>query len=53
MFADVPNAGRGLKNLPERIRWDVAFQNFLKELDAKKPVILVGDLNVSHKEIGR
>uniref|UniRef100_A0A0A9XDW2 DNA repair nuclease/redox regulator APEX1 n=2 Tax=Lygus hesperus TaxID=30085 RepID=A0A0A9XDW2_LYGHE len=31
--------------------WDEIFRNYLKELDAKKPVILCGDLNVAHEEI--
>lgn len=48
----MPNSGQGLKNLPRRIQWDVAFRKYLKALDEEKPVILVGDLNVSHTEIG-
>ena len=32
--------------------WDPAFLGYLKGLDAKKPVILCGDLNVAHQEIG-
>lgn len=47
----VPNAGQGLKTLPKRLKWDEDFRNYLKELDAKKPVILCGDLNVAHTEI--
>ena len=31
--------------------WDDAFREFLLELDAKKPVIVCGDMNVAHKEI--
>ena len=31
--------------------WEDAFRNYLLELDAKKPVILCGDLNVAHEEI--
>lgn len=31
--------------------WDTAFQAYLSKLDADKPVILCGDLNVAHKEI--
>ncbi|KAK6621967.1 hypothetical protein RUM44_001774 [Polyplax serrata] len=49
--AYVPNAGRGLVTLPKRLKWDVAFRDFLKDLDTKKPVILCGDLNVAHNEI--
>lgn len=48
----VPNAGRGLPRLPYRSKeWDPDFQNYLKDLDKKKPVILCGDLNVAHAEI--
>jgi AP endonuclease-1 len=53
IFADVPNAGRGLPRLPYRSeKWDPDFREYLKKLDEKKPVILCGDLNVAHKEIG-
>ncbi|CAG2056782.1 unnamed protein product [Timema podura] len=47
----VPNAGRGLVTLPKRMKWDPILQNYLKDLDTKKPVILCGDLNVAHEEI--
>lgn len=47
----VPNAGQGLKTLPKRLQWDKDFRSFLKELDAQKPVVLCGDLNVAHNEI--
>jgi len=47
----VPNAGRKLVTLPKRMEWDPLLRNHIKELDAKKPVILCGDLNVAHKEI--
>jgi exodeoxyribonuclease-3 len=33
------------------MRWDDAFRNHLMKLDAQKPVIVCGDLNVAHKEI--
>lgn len=49
--AYVPNAGRKLITLDKRMDWDPKFRKYLKELDAKKPVIMCGDLNVSHKEI--
>ncbi|TKA56160.1 hypothetical protein B0A53_01450 [Rhodotorula sp. CCFEE 5036] len=42
----VPNAGAGLKTLPEKEKWNRAFETYLRELDAKKPVIWCGDLNV-------
>jgi len=50
--ADVPNAGRGLVTLPKRMKWDPQLRNYVKELDSKKPVILSGDMNVSHQSIG-
>jgi len=34
------------------MKWDEAFRKYLKELDTKKPVVLTGDLNVAHEEIG-
>jgi exodeoxyribonuclease-3 len=33
------------------MKWEDAFRGYLMGLDAKKPVILCGDLNVAHKEI--
>ena len=46
-----PNAQRELARIDHRMAWDAAFRNFLKELDAQKPVIVCGDLNVAHQEI--
>ena len=46
-----PNSQDGLKRLDYRMTWERDFQNYLKELDAKKPVIVCGDMNVAHKEI--
>lgn len=46
-----PNAQDGLKRLDHRMAWEDAFRAFLQELDAKKPVIICGDLNVAHEEI--
>ncbi len=31
--------------------WEDDFHKFLKALDAKKPVMVCGDLNVAHQEI--
>eukprot|EP01114_Cavostelium_apophysatum_P004955 TRINITY_DN1544_c0_g1_i3.p1 TRINITY_DN1544_c0_g1~~TRINITY_DN1544_c0_g1_i3.p1 ORF type:complete len:369 (-),score=116.98 TRINITY_DN1544_c0_g1_i3:113-1219(-) len=45
----IPNSGRGLKDLDYRKKWDADFLNYLKTLDAKKPVIWCGDLNVAHQ----
>lgn len=49
---DVPNAGDGLKRLAYKQEWDVALREYITKLDLKKPVVLCGDLNVAHKEIG-
>ena len=46
-----PNAQRELARIDHRMKWEEAFRGYLKGLDAKKPVILSGDLNVAHKEI--
>ena len=46
-----PNSQDGLKRLDYRMTWEDAFRAYLLELDAKKPVILCGDLNVAHTEI--
>ena len=46
-----PNSQEGLARLPYRMQWEDAFRGYLLSLDAKKPVILCGDLNVAHKEI--
>ena len=46
-----PNAQNELARLDYRMRWDDAFREFLLALDAKKPVIVCGDMNVAHKEI--
>ena len=46
-----PNAQRGRARIDHRMNWDEAFRNRLKELDAIKPVIVCGDLNVAHQEI--
>jgi len=47
----IPNAGQGLKRLDYRKLWDDELLKYLKELDARKPVIFTGDLNVAHEEI--
>ena len=46
-----PNSQRELARLNYRMTWEEAFLNYIKSLDAKKPVIFCGDLNVAHKEI--
>ena len=49
--AYVPNSQDGLRRLDYRMRWEDDFLTYLKALDAKKPVIVCGDLNVAHEEI--
>lgn len=46
-----PNSQRGLMRLDYRMQWEDAFVDFIRVLDAKKPVIICGDLNVAHREI--
>lgn len=46
-----PNAQNELKRLDYRMSWDDAFRTHLQKLDAVKPVLVCGDLNVAHKEI--
>lgn len=46
-----PNAQRDLKRLGYRMRWEDAFREYILRLDADKPVIVCGDLNVAHQEI--
>ena len=46
-----PNSKRELERLSYRMEWEDAFRAYLSGLDAKKPVIVCGDLNVAHKEI--
>ena len=46
-----PNSQDGLRRLDYRMAWEDAFLAYIKDLDAKKPVVLCGDLNVAHEEI--
>lgn len=46
-----PNSQNELKRLPYRMQWEDDFREYLKTLNAKKPVVLCGDLNVAHNEI--
>ncbi|HEY8933996.1 MAG TPA: exodeoxyribonuclease III [Cyclobacteriaceae bacterium] len=47
----VPNSGEGLKRLDYREKWNAEFTSYISGLNANKPVIVCGDLNVAHKEI--
>lgn len=46
-----PNSQDELRRLDYRMQWEDAFRAYLLSLDAKKPVIVCGDLNVAHQEI--
>jgi len=46
-----PNSQEELRRLDYRMTWEDAFQAYLHQLDAKKPVIVCGDMNVAHQEI--
>lgn len=46
-----PNSQDGLRRLDYRMRWEDDFRAFLSRLDAVKPVVVCGDLNVAHCEI--
>ena len=47
----VPNAQNELARIDYRMQWEDDLRRYLQKLDAEKPVILCGDLNVAHKEI--
>lgn len=46
-----PNSQDELRRLDYRMKWEDDFRNYLLKLDAQKPVIVCGDLNVAHEEI--
>jgi exodeoxyribonuclease III len=46
-----PNSQRDLARIAYRLEWEDKLRTYLKELDAIKPVIYCGDLNVAHREI--
>ena len=46
-----PNSQRELTRIMYRMCWEEDFRMYLKKLDAVKPVIICGDMNVAHKEI--
>ncbi|MDD6281855.1 MAG: exodeoxyribonuclease III [Oribacterium sp.] len=47
----VPNSQGELKRLPYRMEWEDAWREYILKLEAKKPVVYCGDLNVAHEEI--
>lgn len=46
-----PNSQRDLARLALRLEWEDKLALYLKQLDADKPVIYCGDLNVAHSEV--
>ena len=46
-----PNAKRDLSRLDYRLEWEDEVRDYLSKLDAVKPVIFCGDLNVAHCEL--
>mgnify|MGYP001011709374 FL=1 len=46
-----PNSQDGLRRLDYRMKWEEDFQAYLHRLDAIKPIIVCGDMNVAHQEI--
>ena len=46
-----PNSQRELERLDYRMTWEDSFRGYLKKLDAVKPVVVCGDMNVAHREI--
>ena len=46
-----PNSKRGLERLEYRQVWEDEIRKYLLDLNKIKPVIMCGDLNVSHNEI--
>ncbi|MCB9187971.1 MAG: exodeoxyribonuclease III [Flavobacteriales bacterium] len=51
LTAYVPNSQSELARIDYRQQWDKDLLSYMKELEAKKPVILCGDLNVAHQPI--
>ncbi|MCD8297305.1 MAG: exodeoxyribonuclease III [Prevotella sp.] len=46
-----PNSQDGLRRLDYRMKWEDDFLAYIKKLDAVKPIIVCGDMNVAHNEI--
>ena len=46
-----PNSQQELARLDYRMKWEEDFRAYLLKLDAQKPVVVCGDLNVAHTEI--
>ena len=46
-----PNSQDELRRLDYRMQWERDFQDYLLRLNARKPVVVCGDMNVAHEEI--
>lgn len=46
-----PNSQDELRRLDYRMQWERDFQDYLLKLNARKPVVVCGDMNVAHEEI--
>ena len=46
-----PNSQDELRRLDYRMKWEDDFLHYLQRLDAVKPVVVCGDMNVAHEEI--
>ena len=46
-----PNSQDELRRLDYRMQWERDFQDYLLRLNAHKPVVVCGDMNVAHEEI--
>lgn len=46
-----PNSRRDLSRLSYRLEWEARMLAYLHKLDAVKPVVMCGDLNVAHHDI--
>ena len=47
----VPNAQNELARIDYRMQWEDDLRRYLQALDAEKPVIVCGDMNVAHEDI--
>lgn len=46
-----PNSKEDLSRIPMRQQWDPAYLEYMKQLEAEKPVVFCGDFNVAHTEL--
>lgn len=46
-----PNSQTELARLEYRMSWEEAFRSYVCALDAEKPVVICGDMNVAHNDI--